>query len=80
MDGVIVVGTLVFLIAQFAGYFGSYVYLGAVAPILCWRVDDWLRRALPEIVHAYEAHATAHGWHGASPAPTAVRRLPSGAP
>lgn len=56
LDGVIVVGTLVFLIAQFAGYFGSYVYLAAIAPVLCWRVDDWLRRALPEIVHAYGAH------------------------
>ncbi|HET7182048.1 MAG TPA: hypothetical protein VFI15_07445 [Candidatus Limnocylindrales bacterium] len=55
LDGVIVVGTLVFLIAQFAGYFGSYVYLAAVAPVLCWRVDDWVRGALPEVIHAYEA-------------------------
>jgi hypothetical protein len=55
LDGVIVVGTLVFLIAQFAGYFGSYVYLGAIGPLLCWRVDDWLHRALPEVIHAYEA-------------------------
>lgn len=52
-DGVIVVGTIVFLIAQFGGYFGSYVYLAALAPILCWRVDDWLRRGLPEIARAY---------------------------
>lgn len=56
MDGVIAVGTLVFLIAQFAGYFGSYVYLAAIAPVLCWRVDDWLHRALPEVAHAYEAN------------------------
>lgn len=56
LDGVIVVGTLVFLIAQFGGYFGSYVYLAAIAPILCWRVDDWLHRALPEIARAYGAH------------------------
>jgi hypothetical protein len=55
LDGVIVVGTLVFLIAQFAGYFGSYVYLAAIAPVLCWRVDDWVHRALPEVIHAYEA-------------------------
>lgn len=56
LDGVIVVGTLVFLIAQFAGYFGSFVYLAAIAPILCWRVDDWLHRALPEVARAYAAH------------------------
>lgn len=61
IDGVIVVGALVFVVAQFGGYFGSYVYLAAVAPILCWRVDDWLRRGLPEVLHAYgEAHDVAH--------------------
>ena len=53
IDGVIVVGTLAFIAAQFGGYFGSYVYLAAIAPILCWRVDDWLGRALPEVVRAY---------------------------
>jgi hypothetical protein len=53
IDGVIVVGAVVFVIAQFGGNFGSYVYLAAVAPILCWRVDDWLRRGLPEIMRAY---------------------------
>jgi hypothetical protein len=53
IDGVIVVGAIVFVVAQFGGYFGSYVYLAAVAPILCWRVDDWLRRGLPEVMRAY---------------------------
>lgn len=53
IDGVIIVGTVVFLIAQFGGYFGSYVYLAAIAPILCWRIDDWLRRGLPEVMRAY---------------------------
>jgi hypothetical protein len=53
IDGVIVVGTLAFVIAQFGGYFGSYVYIAAVAPVLCWRVDDWLRMGLPELVRAY---------------------------
>lgn len=53
IDGVILVGTAVFIIAQFGGYFGSYVYLAAIAPILCWRIDDWLHRGLPEVVRAY---------------------------
>ena len=52
------VGLVVFVIAQFGGYFGSYVYLAAVAPILCWRIDDWLHRGLPEVARAY---ADAHG-------------------
>jgi hypothetical protein len=53
IDGVIVVGAMGFAVAQFGGYFGSYVYLAAVAPILCWRVDDWLARGLPALVRAY---------------------------
>jgi hypothetical protein len=53
MDGVIVVGTLAFVLAQFGGYFGSYVYLAAIAPVLCWRLDDWLRMGLPELQRAY---------------------------
>ena len=53
IDGVIVVGTIAFLIAQFAGYFGSYVYVAAVAPLICSRVDDWLGQILPELSHAY---------------------------
>jgi hypothetical protein len=53
LDGVIVVGTLAFVLAQFGGYFGSYVYLAAIAPLLCWRVDDWLRMGLPELQRAY---------------------------
>jgi hypothetical protein len=53
LDGVIVVGTLAFVLAQFGGYFGSYVYLAAVAPVLCWRLDDWLRMGLPELQRAY---------------------------
>lgn len=53
IDGVIVVGSLAFVLAQFGGYFGSYVYLAAIAPVLCWRIDDWIRMGLPELVRAY---------------------------
>ncbi|HXG25291.1 MAG TPA: hypothetical protein VNL94_00345 [Candidatus Binatia bacterium] len=55
LDGVIVVGSVAFVVGQFMGYFGSYVYLAAVAPLLCWRVDDWLRIGLPDLVRAYNA-------------------------
>ena len=55
LDGVIVVGSMAFVLAQFTGYFGSYVYIAAVAPLLCWRVDDWLRMGLPDLVRAYGA-------------------------
>jgi hypothetical protein len=55
LDGVILVGTAAFVVAQFSGYFGSYVYIAAVAPLLCWRVDDWLKMGLPELTRAYGA-------------------------
>jgi hypothetical protein len=42
LDGVILAGTLVYLVTLFAGYWGTYAYFGAIAPIVCWRIDDWL--------------------------------------
>ena len=53
IDGVIAVGAVSFLVAQFGGYFGSYVYLAALAPVLCWRVDDWVGMVMPELARAY---------------------------
>jgi hypothetical protein len=53
MDGVIIVGSVAFVVAQFGGYWGSYVYLGALVPLLCWRIDDWARLVLPELQRAY---------------------------
>jgi hypothetical protein len=42
LDGVIVAGTLVYLVTLFGGFWGTYAYFGAIAPLLCWRLDDWL--------------------------------------
>jgi hypothetical protein len=42
IDGVILSGILVFILVMFGGYWGSYAYIGALAPIICWRLDDWL--------------------------------------
>jgi hypothetical protein len=42
LDGVILAGTLVYLVTLFGGFWGTYAYFGAIAPILCWRIDDWL--------------------------------------
>ena len=85
IDGVIVVGTLAFVAAQFGGYFGSYVYIAAIAPVLCWRVDDWLRMGLPELLRAYgEVPHVGRRFRRpavqASPAPTHGSGLPGIAP
>ena len=42
LDGVILAGTIVYLVTLFGGFWGTYAYIGAIAPVLCWRVDDWL--------------------------------------
>jgi len=38
----IIMGTLVFGATLFLGWWGTFAYLAAVAPVLCWHVDDWL--------------------------------------
>ena len=42
LDGVILAGAAVYLVTLFAGFWGTYAYFGAIAPLLCWRIDDWL--------------------------------------
>jgi hypothetical protein len=41
IDRVIVVGILVFLATLYAGYWATFAYVAAIAPIVCWRLDDW---------------------------------------
>jgi hypothetical protein len=38
----ILMGTLVFGATLFLGFWSTFAYLAAVAPILCWHLDDWL--------------------------------------
>jgi hypothetical protein len=38
----IVGGALVFAATLFLGWWGTFAYLAAVAPVLCWHLDDWL--------------------------------------
>jgi hypothetical protein len=38
----IILGSLVFLATLFLGWWGTFAYLAAVAPIVCWHIDDWL--------------------------------------
>lgn len=40
-DAVIVWGTLIFLATMYLGWWSSWAYLAAVAPVVCWRVDRW---------------------------------------
>ena len=38
----IIGGSLVFAATLFLGWWGTFAYLSAVAPIICWHLDDWL--------------------------------------
>lgn len=38
----VVVGCLVFLVTLFAGWWSTFAYVAAIAPIVCWHLDDWL--------------------------------------
>jgi hypothetical protein len=40
--GLIIGGTLVFAATLFLGWWSTFAYLAAVAPIICWHLDDWL--------------------------------------
>jgi hypothetical protein len=42
LDGVILIGVVVYVVVLYGGNWGSYAYFGGVAPIVCWRLDDWL--------------------------------------
>jgi hypothetical protein len=41
IDRVIVVGIVVLLVTLYSGYWATFAYIAAVAPIVCWRLDDW---------------------------------------
>ena len=42
LDGVILAGTAVYLVTLYMGFWSTYAYFAAIAPLLCWRIDDWL--------------------------------------
>lgn len=38
----VVAGCAVFLVTLFAGWWSTFAYLAALAPVVCWHLDDWL--------------------------------------
>lgn len=38
----IIMGVLVFLATLFLGFWATFSYVSAIAPIVCWHLDDWL--------------------------------------
>ena len=62
IDGVIIAGSIVYVVTLYSGVWASYAYLAALAPVICWRLDGWLgvpsqpfrlpRRLLPAALRA----------------------------
>ncbi|MBI3751405.1 MAG: hypothetical protein HY263_07085 [Chloroflexi bacterium] len=42
LDGVILAGTLVYLVTLYMGFWSTPAYFAGIGPVLCWRIDDWL--------------------------------------
>jgi hypothetical protein len=52
--GMVLGGTAIFLVTLFLGVWSTYAYLGAIAPVLCWFVDDWLGHRADRVVWVSE--------------------------
>lgn len=39
---VVLGGAIVFVATLFTGFWSTYAYLAALAPVICWYLDDWL--------------------------------------
>jgi hypothetical protein len=48
--GFLISGTLVFGATLFLGWWSTFAYLAAVAPVLCWHLDEWLGLARDRVV------------------------------
>lgn len=38
----VLVGVAIFLVTLFTGWWSTFAYLAAIAPVICWHLDDWL--------------------------------------
>ena len=38
----VVTGCAIFVVTLYAGWWSTFAYLAALAPVLCWHLDDWL--------------------------------------
>ena len=42
LDTVILAGSAVYVVTLHAGNWATFAYFAALAPLICWRLDDWL--------------------------------------
>jgi len=42
LDWVILCGSAIYVVTLFAGNWSTFAYFAGLAPLICWRLDDWL--------------------------------------
>ena len=58
----VIVGAVVFGATLFLGWWSTFAYLAAVAPILCWHLDDWLGLGPQRVVWPTDPVRTVTEW------------------
>ena len=58
----VIVGTLVFGATLFLGFWSTFAYLAAVAPVICWHLDDWLGLGAQRVVWPGDPVRTVTRW------------------
>ncbi|MEO5703374.1 MAG: hypothetical protein ABIR64_00100 [Candidatus Limnocylindrales bacterium] len=64
MNRVILVGCAVYLVTLYGGNWATYAYFGGIAPIICWRLDEWLgleSRSVPDRLRELRRNLAAKG-------------------
>ncbi len=41
-NAMIVAGVFIYLVTLYTAYWSTFAYVAAIAPIICWRLDEWL--------------------------------------
>jgi hypothetical protein len=78
----IIGGCLVYGATLFLGWWGTFAYLAAIAPVLCWHLDDWLGLGRQRIVWPGDPVRAVTTWADKrfpvrSPGPNVVDSTPS---
>jgi hypothetical protein len=46
----VVVGCAIFVVTLYTGWWSTFAYIAAIAPVVCWHLDDWLGMGRQRIV------------------------------
>jgi hypothetical protein len=62
VGALVISGAVVFGLTLFLGWWGTFAYLAAVAPVLCWHLDEWLGMASQRVAWPGDPTAVIGHW------------------